>query len=94
MGVKNISKSLETPVENVGILDLLAAVGYVRGYQVSDRNRLLVVPLLFGSYYLTALLKCCSNQDLDLERRTSLYPEDRGPSVRIPPRGLIVPASG
>jgi len=55
---------------------------------------MLVVPLLFGSYYLTALLKCCSNQDLGLERRTSLYPEDRGPSVRIPPRGLIVPASG
>jgi len=55
---------------------------------------MLVVPLLFGSSYFTALLKCCSNQDLGLERRTSLYPEDRGPSVRIPPRGLIVPASG
>ena len=76
-------------VENVYILGRLAAVGVLRGYHETCVNRSASRP-----YYLTALLKCCSNQDSDLERRTSLYSEDRGPSVRIPPRRLIFPATG
>ena len=76
-------------MENVYILQRLAAVGVLRGYHETCVNRRASRP-----YYLTALLKCCSNQDSDLERRTSLYSEDRGPSVRIPPRRLIFPATG
>ena len=76
-------------MENVYILGRLAAVGVFRGYQETCVNRRASRP-----YYFTALLKCCSNQDSDLERRTSLYSEDRGPSVRIPPRRVIFPATG
>ena len=81
-------------MENVYILQRLAAVGVLRGYHETCVNRRASRPSPRRSYYLTALLKCCSNQDSDLERRTSLYSEDRGPSVRIPPRRLIFPATG
>ena len=81
-------------VENVYILQRLAADGVLRGYHETCVNLRASRPSTRSRYYLTALLKCCSNQDSDLERRTSLYSEDRGPSVRIPPRGLIFTASG